>query len=95
MKIYIDNEYKCHASDGDGLRAFECGFFDGKCEAFIDGYRFVPQGESWTREDGEVFMGEMAAPWKPYAELEEAQKAYENEELLDMKNALNALGVNA
>ena len=94
MTIYIDNDYKCHVADDGNMRAFECGFFDGKCDAFVEGYRFVPSGESWTREDGGVFEGEMAAPWKDYAELAEAQKAYENEELEDMRQALNALGVN-
>lgn len=54
-------------------------FFDGKCDAFIEGYRFVPAGASWTREDGVVFTGEMIAPWKPYSELDAAQREYERE----------------
>lgn len=54
-------------------------FFDGKCDAFIEGYRFVPAGANWTREDGAVFRGEMIAPWKPYSELDAAQREYERE----------------
>lgn len=76
-KIYIDSNFLCHASSGDGLREAETDFFDGKCAAFIEGYRFVPAGESWTREDGTVFTGEMAAPVRDYAELEEIQSAVE------------------
>lgn len=94
MKIYIDNEYKCHAAAADGLREFDVPFFDGKCEAFIEGYRFVPQGESWTSEDGEVFEGEMTAPWKPFDELDAAQRNYERQQMEDMREALNVLGVN-
>lgn len=78
-KIYIDSDFLCHASPGDGLREVETDFFDGKCAAFIEGYRFIPAGESWTREDGTVFTGEMAAPVRDYAGLEEIQSAVDRE----------------
>ena len=55
MTIYIDNDYKCHTSPADGLTAVETDAFDGKCRQFIEGYRFVPAGETWTRKDGQVF----------------------------------------
>lgn len=74
-KIYIDSDFLCHASAGDGLREVETDFFDGKCAAFIEGYRFIPAVESWTREDGTVFTGEMVAPVRDYAGLEEIQSA--------------------
>ena len=76
MTIYIDSEYKCHVT-GDGTgRAFDVPFFDGKCTEFIEGYRYVPEGETWTREDGEVFRGEMMTPWKDLGEAYAAQAAY-------------------
>lgn len=90
MIIYIDSEYKCHAADDGTMMAIETEFFDGKCDGFIEGYRFVPEGMSWTRSDGEVFHGEMLSPWKPYIQLEKAQLEYE---LADMKAALAALEV--
>lgn len=31
MTIYIDSDYKCHVSHGDGLTAVETDAFDGKC----------------------------------------------------------------
>ena len=77
MKIYLDDEYKCHISDDGPMTEVETDAFDGKCEAFIEGYRYVPSGENWTREDGAVFQGEMAVPWKDFAELDEAQRVYE------------------
>ena len=80
MTIYIDNDYKCHASTGDGLTAVETGFFDGKCRQFIEGYRFVPFEQSWTREDGQVFHGEMVSPWRDYAILSEFQKVAQEEQ---------------
>lgn len=95
MKIYIDNDFKCHVTDDGSMTAVETDFFDGKCDEFIEGYRLVPNGESWTREDGEVFEGEMIAPWKPFAELDAAQREYEREQLEDMREALRVLGVNA
>ena len=98
MKIYIDNDYKCHTSDPEGTyTAVETDFFDGKCQAYIEGYRFVPAGESWTRPDGVVFRGEMIAPWKDWRELDAAQREYEREQLAAYEQALSeieaALGV--
>ena len=75
MKIYIDNDYKCHSSDDGTRRAFDLPFFDGKCTEYVEGYRYVPSGESWTRADGEVFAGEMIAPLRDYNELAAIQTA--------------------
>ena len=77
MKIYIDANFKCHTAAAEGLRAFDVPAFDGKCKALIEGYRYVPTGETWTRADGAVFPGEMISPWKDYAILAAAQAAYE------------------
>ena len=78
--IYIDADYKCYNSNSDGtLLEIKTDFFDGKCDTFIEGYRFVPFGNIWARSDGVVFHGEMAAPWKPWEELDAAQRAYERE----------------
>lgn len=88
MTIYIDNNYKCHAALGEGLREAESPFFDGKCPTFIEGYRYIPSGEKWTREDGVEFTGEMISPHVDYKELKEAQLIYEKEQL---EKALNIL----
>lgn len=97
MIIYIDFDYKCYTESAEERLAVETDFFDGKCKTFIEGYRFVPEGETWTREDGVVFAGEMVAPWKDYATLAAAQAGYEEAaaELQDMQEALNLLGVDA
>lgn len=94
MKIYIDSDFKCHLENDGTMTQVETEFFDGKCDMFIEGYRFVPAGESWTREDGEVFRGEMVAPWKDYVELDIAQHFYERGLLNDYAEALKTLGVN-
>lgn len=95
MKIYIDTEYKCHVSDDGTMRKFDVPFFDGKCAEFIEGYRFVPDGESWTREDGTVFRGEMISPWKDYDELDDAQRAYEKQLLAEYEAKLTELRENS
>lgn len=79
MKIYVDDSYRCHLKNDGTMTEIETEFFNSKCQVFIEGYRFVPAGESWTREDGTVFTGEMIAPWKPYEELDQAQRQYEQE----------------
>ena len=80
MTIYIDSDFKCYTSPGEGLTAVETDVFDGKCRQYIEGYRFVPSGESWVREDGQTFTGEMTAPWRDYAILSEFQEVAQEEQ---------------
>lgn len=89
--IYIDKEFKCHVSDDGTMTAVETDAFNGKCDAYIEGHRFVPDGMTWTRSDGVVFEGEMKSPWKNSAELEATQHEYEMAKLADAENALAIL----
>ena len=97
MTIYIDSDYKCYTSEADGCRAVETNFFNGKCQEWIESFRFVPAGEIWTREDGEEFRGEMVAPWKDLSEAYTAQTAYLERQNAQYEAALTeieaALGV--
>ena len=81
MKIYIDSDYKCHATPADGLTAVETDFFDGKAPGYIDGYRFIPAGHSWTGEDGTVYRGEAAFPVTDWEALDKIQRVYEREQI--------------
>lgn len=97
MTIFIDSEYKAYTVNDGSRRAVESSYFDGKAPAFIEGYRYIPPGESWTSPDGVVCIGEMRVPWKPYAELYQAQLEYElsavKAQLQDTTNALAIMGV--
>ena len=95
MTIYLDVDFRCHTTDAGGLSPVETTAFDGKCRRYIEGCRFVPAGESWTREDGQIFAGEMIAPAEDIRILEAAQGAYEEAqaENADALAALEVLGV--
>lgn len=84
--IYIDSEFKCHTSNDGTMTAVETDFFDGWCDAFVEGYCFRPT------ENGNYIY-----PWKPYEELDAAQREYERQMLADYESALAeieaALGV--
>ena len=88
MKIYIDSEFRCHTAPAENLREFDVPYFDDKCDTLIEGYRYVPPGETWTRSDGVEFEGEMVAPAVDYEPLSITQLQYENQ---DMKNSLSIL----
>jgi hypothetical protein len=90
-RIYIDSEYKCHATDDGTMTKVETDFFDGKCDDYIEGYRFIPSGQCWVRPNGAVFNGEMVAPWKPYAQLEAAQRSYERKLLEEYESLIQEL----
>ena len=97
MIIYIDGDFKCHVSAAEGRREIETGFFDGKCPEWIESYRFVPAGETWVKENGEMFRGEMVSPWKDLSEAYAAQAAYVTAQNTQYEAALTeieaALGV--
>ena len=69
MIVYLDSDFRSHLTNDGTMKAVETDFFDGKEKAFIEGYRFVPSGQEWTRSDGVVFSGEMIAPAKNYEQI--------------------------
>ena len=76
--IYIDSNKHCHTSNPDGnFRAFDVPLFDGKCQTFVEGHIYCPEGESYIRDDGKTFPGECVVPWRPDTELYAAQAQYE------------------
>ena len=80
MTIYIDSDYKCYTTPDEDRRPVETDAFNGKCKQYIEGCRFIPAGETWVREDGESFSGEIVAPWRDFSILDEFQAIYEEEQ---------------
>jgi hypothetical protein len=81
MKVFIDSEYKCHISNPEGdYQEKEIALFDGKCAEYIEGYSCTPY-------DG----GEMITPWKPFDELDAAQREYERQILAEYEALIDEL----
>lgn len=82
--IYVDSENHCHPYNDGTMTAVETEFFDGKCDAFIEGY---------TYETDDV--GIAIYPHVNYTKLKAYQTQYEADlaEMEDMKNALNTMEV--
>lgn len=91
--IYIDSEFKCHVADDGTRQPVQTDFFDNKCDALVEGYRFVPEGKTWANAQGIVFHGEMIAPWTDFAPLDIAQRQQDQAQLVDMRQALAVMGV--
>lgn len=77
MTVYIDKDFKCHATQAEGMSAVESEYFNGKCAALVECYRYVPAGDVWVRQDGEVFAGEMIAPHTDVTSAMAMQSVYE------------------
>lgn len=94
MKVYVnanfaDSDFHCHTTNPNGLfTEIDDPFFDGKCKTFIEGIRYVPEGKNWTREDGRTFCGKMITSWKPYSELDDAQREYERQLIAEYEATL-------
>ena len=75
MKIYLDDDFKCHLTNDGTLREVETEWLDSYCNQFIEGCRYIPLGEQWTRDDGIVFNGECVLTFKDVDMLMLAQSA--------------------
>lgn len=79
--VYLDADFRCYSEAGEGRREVETDAFIGMTPSEIERFRYVPEGETWTRADGSVFRGVMVS------------LAEETNELEDMRAALALLGV--
>ena len=79
--VYVDSELKFHAVDDGTMTAVETDFFNGKCDAFVEG--FCCDNEDYTK----------IYPWKPFNELDAAQREYERQLLATYEQALKTVGV--
>lgn len=80
--IYIDSSYKCHIVNDGTMTAVETDSFDGKCDAFVEGYCY------------DISKGYVKIyPWKPLSELDAAQRQYEKDlaDRADLEAAYNYL----
>lgn len=88
MTVFIDAEYRCHVSDDGTMLPVETDAFNGMSDEYIEGFRLIPEGHTWVREDGIHFTGEMIAPHKDYVELLGKQLLRDQAKLADAENAL-------
>lgn len=89
--VYLDADFAVHLESAEGYAPFETDFFDDACDTLIEGYRIVPEGQTWTREDGKVFSGLMVTPLNWSDVLEAAQGEYEKGQaaLAEIERALD------
>lgn len=75
MKVFIDNESRCHTTNPDGtFREVESDFFNGKCQTLIEGYCY---------DDSKGYV--QIYPWKNCKKLASAQQEYERNLLSQYK----------
>lgn len=90
--IYLDADFMAYPrqNEAETLTPWEDadGFFAGKCDAFIEGYRVIPEGETWEREDGNTFSGLMISPAVNLAELSAVQAVYDKETIAELDAAV-------
>ena len=90
--IYLDENFMAHPEqDTETTRvpwADGNGFFAGKCGAFIEGYRVVPGGRTWTRQDGAEFAGLMIAPMENPAALQAMQAEADGVTIAELDQAV-------
>lgn len=90
--IYLDDQFMAYIEQDEEATRMPWedadGFFAGKCQVFIEGYRVVPEGETWTRADGMVFSGLMISPAVNPAMLQAAQAEADRQTIADLDTAV-------
>ena len=92
MYIYLDADFMAYPrqNEAETLTPWEDadGFFAGKCDAYIEGYRVVPEGETWTRNDRKTFSGLMISPVVDPIGLQAAQSEADRQTIADLDAAV-------
>lgn len=81
-KIYVDAENHCHVVDGGNMVEVETDFFDGMCDAVVEGYCYEIEGNA-------------VYPWKPYGQLMAKQREYERQLIEAYQTELSDLRENS
>jgi hypothetical protein len=90
--LYLDENFIAH-TDQDALCSLmpweDTGhFFDGKCQAFIEGHRVVPEGYDWERPDGITFHGLMISPVVDLQQIQSVQIECDKQTIADLDAAV-------
>ena len=80
MIFFIDKENKCHVTDDGTMRECEDARFDNKCKEYIEGFYYIPAGETAVI-NGVEYTGRVLCAFKPFTELAYAQTLYDLEQL--------------
>ena len=78
--IYIDSDFKCHATNDGTMTAVETDYFVDKCDAYIEGY-------CYDLENGTIY------PWRNHDELDNIQEEYVRQLIATYEESLNVVGV--
>ena len=76
--IYLDSNFMCYDKPAEGRQAVETDAFDSLCATALECYRFIPQGQAWTRPDGRIAPGPFIQAVKEPVDI---QRQYELDEV--------------
>lgn len=95
MTYYLDSDFRLHLENDGTMQQWEDveGFFDGMPGSFVEGYRVVPEGQTWVRNDGRTFGGLMITPAVPMNQFMMTALKEAADESADKEAALALLGV--
>ena len=91
MKVYLDTDFIAHAKYVEGYIEVEDSFFDYICPDNFSCFRFIPEGRSWTRQDGQIFYGKAISLVNPVKDMAIKQKRYEEQLLSEAFTSLQIL----
>lgn len=92
--VFVDADFMCHVTNDGTMAEVQTESFDNLCNNAIEQMRFVPNGETWTRSDGRIIHGVfIQATDSAIIDAYQRQWREDQEQMTDMQNALEILGV--
>jgi hypothetical protein len=81
--IFVNPDtHKCYVTNDGTMTPVETDAFDGMCDTYVEGHCYE------NRENSTAIY-----PWKPYSELDAAQRLYEQALIAEYAAALQTVGV--
>ena len=86
MTIYVDENHRCHAENGDGRIPYDLQFFDGKSDYVVECYEYYRATAKSVERIKAI---------APVETIDALQRQYEADlaKMQDMQDALAILGV--
>ena len=93
--IYLDSNFMCHIINDGTMTEIQTDMFDDLCNNSIELMRYIPQNEMWVRPNGRIIYGLfIQATDSEKINAYQIQWQSDQEQMEDMQNALEILGVN-
>lgn len=91
MRIFVDGQFHVHTEAAEGTSPIDTDVFEGMPEPVVCCYRFVPEGKTCQKPNGDTVYGPFVQPFVTEKELERVWRDYERKLIAQYEALINQL----